>query len=111
MYGNARNNKGKLEMNKKVKSGKCIIPFKYNGRHTTNVMKHQKDLFATSVAIGNAKHMDIVIKNRTKKKHANLREKLNCPKHPVVILLRKPSLKKILLKNSEKINYQLIKLN
>ena len=30
MHGNARNNKGKLEMNKKAKPGKCIIPFKYN---------------------------------------------------------------------------------
>ena len=33
MYGNARNNKGKLEFNKKVKPGKCIIPFKYKWRY------------------------------------------------------------------------------
>ena len=51
MYGNARNNKGKLEFNKKVKPGKCIIPFKYKWKSHDKCYETPKGpICATSVS-------------------------------------------------------------
>ena len=52
MYGNARNNKGKLEFNKKIKPGKCIFPFMYKWKNHKNCYTTPKgDICATSISL------------------------------------------------------------
>jgi len=78
MYGNARNDKGKLEFNKKVKPGKCIIPFKYKWKTHNNCYKSNKgSICATSVSKrGTLKTYGYCYKkNRTKKKTPMVKKK------------------------------------
>ena len=52
MYGNARNNKGKIEFNKKIKPGKCIFPFMYKWKNHKNCYTTPKgDICATSISL------------------------------------------------------------
>ena len=116
MYGNAKNNKGKIEINKKVKPGKCIIPFKYKWQTHDKCFETPKGpICATSVSQrGTLKTYGYCYKkNRTKKKARKLKKKVRLPKTPMTSTIKKTKpRKKILLKNlKKKSSYQSIKLN
>ena len=115
MYGNARNNKGKLEFNKKVKPGKCIIPFKYKWKTQDNCYKTPKgDICATTVSKrGTLKTYGYCYKkNRTKKKEPkNNTNKATRNKHLVnTIKNRKPRKKNTIKKFRKKIKLPLNKI-
>ena len=49
-YGSIINNKNKIEKNKRVKSGKCIFPFKYKWKtHDTCFSTDKGDICATTI--------------------------------------------------------------
>ena len=51
LYGIARNNKGKIEKNKKIKPGKCIFPFMYKWKNHNKCFKTPKgDICATEIS-------------------------------------------------------------
>ena len=51
MFGSIVNNKGKSEKNKKIKSGKCIFPFKYKWHEYNKCYATEKgDICATSIS-------------------------------------------------------------
>ena len=92
MYGNAKNNKGKLEFNKKVKPGKCIIPFKYKWKTHDKCYETPKgSICATSVSErGTLKTYGYCYKkNRTKKKARKLKKKVKLPKTPTKNTIKK----------------------
>ena len=46
MYGSNKNNKGKVEKNKKIKEGPCIFPFMYKWKsHDNMCFQHLKEIF------------------------------------------------------------------
>ena len=52
MYGNAKNNKGKIELHKKIKPGKCIFPFTYKWKKHNKCYKTSKgEICATSITL------------------------------------------------------------
>ena len=51
LYGTARNNKGKIEKNKKIKPGKCIFPFMYKWKNHEKCYNTPKgDICATEIS-------------------------------------------------------------
>ena len=51
-YGTARNNKGKIEKNKKVKPGRCIFPFMYKWKtHNKCFTTPKGDICATEISL------------------------------------------------------------
>ena len=56
MFGVAKNNKGKIEKNKKVKEGKCLFPFSYKWKQHDKCFPTEKgDICATSLSEKNTK--------------------------------------------------------
>ena len=115
MYGNARNNKGKIEINKKVKPGKCIIPFKYKWQTQDKCYETSKGpICATSVSKrGTLKTYGYCYKkNRTKKKARKLKKKVRLPKTPTrnTIKKTKPRKKNTIKKFRKKIKLPLNKI-
>lgn len=115
MYGNARNNKGKLEFNKKVKPGKCIIPFKYKWKTHDNCYKTPKgDICATTVSKrGTLKTYGYCYKkNRTKKKALKNNTNKDTPNKQLgnTIKNRKPRRKNTIKKFRKKIKLPLNKI-
>ena len=72
MYGNARNNKGKIELHKKIKPGKCIFPFMYKWEeHNKCYTTSKGDICATKITLPRRtlkKYGYCVKKKGTKKK-------------------------------------------
>ena len=72
MYGNAKNNKGKIELHKKIKPGKCLFPFMYKWEeHNKCYTTSKGDICATEITLPRRtlkKYGYCVKKKRTKKK-------------------------------------------
>ena len=98
MYGNARNNKGKLEFNKKIKPGKCIFPFMYKWKNHKNCYTTPKgDICATSISLPRRtlKTYGYCAKKRTKKKTLKRKKKSTAKKlKKKLIIPKKIDLKK-----------------
>ena len=72
LYGIARNNKGKIEKNKKIKPGKCIFPFMYKWKNHKKCYTTPKgDICATEISMPRRtlKRYGYCKNKQTKKKH------------------------------------------
>ena len=130
MFGIARNNKGKIEKNKKVKMGKCIFPFTYKWKSHDKCVKTDKgDICATSLIKTNKrrtlktygyckKTKRVTIKKRKKKlkiktlnkielKKSKKKSVSNIKQKTKMILRKRRNLK---IKNKKSLNVDLINL-
>ena len=78
MFGIAKNNKGKIEKNKKVKEGKCLFPFSYKWkRHDKCFPTEKGDICATSLSEKNTKRRTLKTYGYcTKKRTLKIKKKM-----------------------------------
>ena len=88
LYGTARNNKGKIEKNKKIKPGKCIFPFMYKWKN------HEK---CYNTPKGNICATEISFPRRTLKRYGYCKKKELKKRHQ-----KKGTKKKALKKRHQK---------
>ena len=118
MYGNARNNKGKLEFNNKVKPGKCIFPFMYKWKNHKKCYTTPKgNICATSISLPRRtlKTYGYCVKKRTKKKTLKKRKRKTAKKFKKRIRIPKKidlknTLKKRTIESDMTLNTQFVKL-
>jgi len=130
MFGIVKNNKGKIEKNKKVKTGKCLFPFTYKWETHNKCMKTDKgDICATSLIKTNKrrtlktygyckKTKYVTLKKRKKKLKIKEPNKIEpkkskkksalIPKHTKKMILRKR--RKLKIKTKKSLNEDLINL-
>lgn len=130
MFGIARNNKGKIEKNKKVKMGKCIFPFTYKWKSHDKCVKTDKgDICATSLIKTNKrrtlktygyckktrrvtikkrkKNLKIKTLNKIELKKSKKKSVSNIKQKTKMILRKRRNLK---IKNKKSLNVDLINL-
>jgi len=76
MFGTAKNNKGKIEKNQKVKEGDCLFPFSYKYKQHYECFPTEKgNICATSLSEKNTKRRTLKTYGYCEKKNKTIKFK------------------------------------